>query len=239
MNYQGIYNNIINKAKIQFRSKQDAYFERHHILPKCLGGGNTKENLVLLTAKEHYICHLLLCKIYKNDIKIRAKMLYAFYMMKTKYVHHMRYNGKSFEWAKLQLYGSNGCARGENSIWYGKKHSNTSKEKMRTKRKIACQNPNERERLKLLATNRTEEHKEKIINANKGKKRSTESKLRMSESHKGLQLNEKNGKSRKCIVMGTIYPSIREAGRSLNINSDTILSRIRSQSNRFLDYQYA
>lgn len=39
------------------------YVERHHIVPKSIGGTNKKSNLVTLTAKEHYICHLLLTKM--------------------------------------------------------------------------------------------------------------------------------------------------------------------------------
>lgn len=38
----------------------DGYHERHHILPKCLGGGNEEENLIDLYAKEHFIAHKLL-----------------------------------------------------------------------------------------------------------------------------------------------------------------------------------
>lgn len=39
------------------------YTEKHHIIPKSLGGSNDKENLVALTAKEHFVCHLLLTKM--------------------------------------------------------------------------------------------------------------------------------------------------------------------------------
>jgi hypothetical protein len=39
------------------------YFERHHIIPKSLGGNNSTTNLVNLTAREHFICHWLLVKM--------------------------------------------------------------------------------------------------------------------------------------------------------------------------------
>lgn len=43
------------------RSKGDGkYYEKHHIIPKWMGGSDKKENLVLLTAREHYLCHYLL-----------------------------------------------------------------------------------------------------------------------------------------------------------------------------------
>jgi hypothetical protein len=71
MNYQNIYNQIIERAKGR---KLEGYKERHHIIPKCLGGDNSKENLVDLTAREHYICHRLLCKIYPNNNSLSSAL---------------------------------------------------------------------------------------------------------------------------------------------------------------------
>ena len=59
------------------------YCETHHILPKCLGGTNTDDNLINLTAREHYVAHLLLVKIYqkKNDKNAVIRMSLALYSM--------------------------------------------------------------------------------------------------------------------------------------------------------------
>lgn len=62
MNYQKIYNDLISRA--QAREPLSEYKETHHIVPKCMGGSDDKENLVELTAREHFIAHWLLCKIY-------------------------------------------------------------------------------------------------------------------------------------------------------------------------------
>jgi hypothetical protein len=76
MNYIKIYDNIIFAAKIQNRTKLRKnqkgyiYYENHHIVPKCLGGNDDEENLVLLTAREHFVCHKLLTYIHKNNRKI-------------------------------------------------------------------------------------------------------------------------------------------------------------------------
>lgn len=70
MDYESVYKNLILKAQSQTRSKKQSYCEQHHILPKCLNGPNSKENLVLLTAKEHFVAHHLLWKIYPENIKI-------------------------------------------------------------------------------------------------------------------------------------------------------------------------
>jgi hypothetical protein len=71
MNYQRIHDTIINNASSQYRKKyQGIYYEKHHIIPKCMGGNDSSENLVLLTAKEHYIVHILLCEIYPSNHKL-------------------------------------------------------------------------------------------------------------------------------------------------------------------------
>ena len=79
MNYQRIYDEIIERAKPRGLNKKllEGYFEKHHIKPKCLGGTNDKSNLVLLTAREHYLCHRLLMKIYKNDYRL----IFAYHRM--------------------------------------------------------------------------------------------------------------------------------------------------------------
>lgn len=66
MDYRKIYIKIITNAKKQNRNKSNGYFESHHILPKSLFPlwKNKPSNKVLLTAREHFFCHLLLAKIY-------------------------------------------------------------------------------------------------------------------------------------------------------------------------------
>lgn len=61
--YTKWYFKIVNNSKIQNRVKGEIYYEKHHKIPKSLGGNNTKSNIVLLTGREHYICHLLLTKM--------------------------------------------------------------------------------------------------------------------------------------------------------------------------------
>jgi hypothetical protein len=81
MNYKSIYDKIVEKTKERKFSwtRTEEYFERHHIIPKCLGGSNKKENLTMMTAKEHYVCHHLLWKIYKDD----KRLALAFHKMKS------------------------------------------------------------------------------------------------------------------------------------------------------------
>lgn len=76
MNYQRIYDSIIYRARVR---KIDGYTELHHVLPRCLGGSDDHSNLVRLTPEEHYLCHLVLLKIYPNEHKLvfAARMMCA------------------------------------------------------------------------------------------------------------------------------------------------------------------
>lgn len=76
MNYESIYKRLVsNKAK-RIKDKSN-YYETHHIIPRSMGGGNEKSNLVLLTAREHFVAHKLLTKIYPKS----WKMKFALFMM--------------------------------------------------------------------------------------------------------------------------------------------------------------
>lgn len=85
MHYQKIYNQIIENAKIR---QMSGYCEKHHIIPKCLGGDDSKENLVKLTFREHFICHWLLCKLNPNNGKLHhafSRMTMASYKNKERF----------------------------------------------------------------------------------------------------------------------------------------------------------
>jgi hypothetical protein len=71
MNYERIHDNIIANAKISNRSKKTGIYERHHIIMTSVGGSDTDENTVLLTPKEHFIIHYLLWKMYPDDRRYR------------------------------------------------------------------------------------------------------------------------------------------------------------------------
>ena len=75
MNYLKIYTDLIQKGLD--RDAIEGYFEKHHIIPKCLGGTNKASNIVKLTAREHIIAHFLLVRIYPKN----AKLKYAAWMM--------------------------------------------------------------------------------------------------------------------------------------------------------------
>lgn len=57
----------------------DIYGERHHVVPKSLGGTNEESNLVKLLAREHFVCHRLLVKM--TEGKDKARMVHAAHCM--------------------------------------------------------------------------------------------------------------------------------------------------------------
>jgi hypothetical protein len=71
--YKKWYDNIIANAVIRGWTKKSSpvYTEKHHIIPSSLGGTNDKENLVFLTAREHFICHWLLTKMVTEQYKYK------------------------------------------------------------------------------------------------------------------------------------------------------------------------
>ena len=91
MNYQLHYEKLISKARNRSILKSE-YSEVHHIIPKSLGGDNSKDNLIELFPEEHLVAHLLLSKIYSDN----KKMLHAVFRMS----QYRRYTNKTYAWLK-------------------------------------------------------------------------------------------------------------------------------------------
>jgi len=70
----------------------DGVTEKHHIIPKSLGGTDKLDNLVALSPKAHFICHWLLTKMLDDNTQ-KQKMYYAFnfMLMKPKDLKNRRY----------------------------------------------------------------------------------------------------------------------------------------------------
>lgn len=101
--YSRIYFRIVEKSVSFGRNRSNGqYFERHHIVPKSLGGTNAKTNIVLLTAREHFICHWLLTKFTASDN--RLKMLAALGSMSLA-KDRRRLTSKQYEIARAAVAG--------------------------------------------------------------------------------------------------------------------------------------
>lgn len=128
MNYAKIYNNLIGRAKNRVLS---GYVERHHIIPRCMGGGDDISNLVALTAEEHFIAHQLLVKMYPSNYKL----VYACNFMRAGSKNMPdRINNKMYGWIKKKLSAIRKQNSGVKAPNYGKTHSIEAREKMRQAR---------------------------------------------------------------------------------------------------------
>lgn len=110
MNYNRIYASIVLRAQAEYKhrrqqQKQGQYYELHHIIPKSLGGINSLMNRALLTAKEHFICHWLLTRMYPEGTDEYRKMIYAFWRMRsTNGSNHKRYiNAAAYERLRIEF----------------------------------------------------------------------------------------------------------------------------------------
>jgi hypothetical protein len=96
MNLELIYKKICERGQIRILDKS-TYTEKHHIIPRCIGGSDDKTNLTKLTAKEHFICHKILCKLYPDNEKLR----YAFWAMCNQKVNrNYIVSSRDYEFAK-------------------------------------------------------------------------------------------------------------------------------------------
>lgn len=94
MNYQEIYIRLVKRGQNRIL---EGYREIHHIVPRCLGGTNEENNLVSLTPEEHYLCHLLLVKIYPNNIQLVKAAMFM-----TSANNNVKRNNKAYGWLKRQ-----------------------------------------------------------------------------------------------------------------------------------------
>ena len=181
--YTKWYKSIIANA-IQ-RVNNDGSFEKHHIIPKSLGGTNIATNLVKLTPKEHYICHLLLTKMVEGAA--RQKMWYAHYMM-MRGINRYKPTARMYDIARRNLVEANKLRPGPS---LGKKMSEETKQKISRSQKGIPKGPKTDEhKAKLGKYIRTDRHKVDISNMRKSQiglfKHSEETKSKMSAWQKGV-----------------------------------------------------
>ena len=168
MNYQRIYDSIVLYALKRNISKgSDIIVESHHIVPKHCGGSNRKDNLVNLTLREHYVCHVLLARIYKNT---------PYYAGMCRAVVAMNQRGGT----KSRVYET---IRGTHI-------KNLRNQIISEEQKNAISKANKGNKARLGMKN-TEQWRQKFSAATTGKlKHDAESRARMSEARKGTTVSQ-------------------------------------------------
>lgn len=115
MDYQKIYQHLIDRGNNR-TPLDDEYYERHHIIPRCLGGTDDPDNVVTLTGREHFIAHLCLVKIHKDN----HKLVHAANMMSVGSMHNNRSGNRRYEWLrKLHSNAISVAQTGEGNSQFG------------------------------------------------------------------------------------------------------------------------
>jgi len=175
MNYKKIYNQIITRGQ---NRNLIGYKEKHHIIPRCLGGID-ENNIVELTAKEHFICHKLLTEIYPTETKLH----HAVWIMINGYNKNRKYKIGSREYQRLK----------ENIVFtetHRKKLSVASMGNTRALGRIVSKETRRKISESNLGQTRSEETKKKISESLTGKTHSEETRKKMSKSKKGILRTE-------------------------------------------------
>lgn len=198
MNYKKHYDLLIEKA--QARVKPDCYFEKHHIVPRCAGGSDKKSNLVNLTAREHYVAHVLLAKAFGGA--------HWFAVMSFKNRVDYDVNSRTYEVSKHE------ASKLLKKMFTGKKLSDEHKSKISLG---IIGNTN------TLGRKLSEEHKTKIVESLMGNQRtlgkvaSDETRAKMSKSHSG-EKHHYFGVARSQEVKDKIRATLKARNSLLRLN---------------------
>ena len=191
--YKDYINRILNCR--ENKRDEDEYQEVHHILPKCQGGDNAKNNLIYLYAQEHYFCHKLLA-LENSDVQ---DLQYAWWNMCHVFSKGREYDVSPEDYAEsrkrfAELSSVNNS--GSNSYWYNRKQSNESNEK-RSQSLKGEKNP-------MYGKTHTKDVKDSISKNNKGK--------RTGGSHP-------RSRKVKCLNTGEIFNTAVEAAKHYGLKS--------------------
>jgi hypothetical protein len=223
MNYEKIYKQIIERAKNRVI---EGYTEKHHIIPKCMNGTNNPENLVKLTAREHFLVHWLLHEMYPNSADLR----YAFWSMCRNSDNQKRYTPSSrvYGYAKEQML----------EVWQKFKPSESQIDSVKkrltgTKWYHKLDGTN----LRTLPTDPVLENGEWINGRFNGKLISN--KANKEKESKYLGKKRPTTSNRECSIDGVLFDSAKAAADYYGINEYTMRDRLSRQPNgKFKNWFY-
>lgn len=177
MNYQKHYDLLIQRAALENRKKYEKshinyiYYEKHHIIPKCMGRSNIKSNLVELTPEEHFLAHQLLVKIYPEQ----QKLIFA--------VHRMcsgtERNNKMFGWLRRQH------ADAMSDLHLGKIMSTDTRTKMSSSKKGKPKSIEAIQNMTNAQQNRSDKVRKNMSDAKMGHEVSIETRAKIRENNLG------------------------------------------------------
>lgn len=222
--YLRLYIRLIKRCQSMTVEELSGYTEKHHILPKCLGGDNKKANLVIMPIRYHIITHFVILEVYPDNIDL-AYAVTIFINGGKNYQNKKRIEiiNKSFstrtialvrEKAMIPLKSEENKKR-ISEFMKGRKFSEETKKKL-SDGKIGELNPQ-------FGIPKDEEFKEimsiKMRGSNNPNYGKDYSKNRTYRSTSG----SKNGKAKKVVGPdGKIYGSASEAAKENNIKYKTL-----------------
>jgi len=205
--YLSRYTKFITWYKTKF-TYISGYYEKHHIIPKCMGGTDDAENIVLLPSRAHFIAHALLHKAYPEH----TGLAHAFAMMAVN--NHNQH--RSFS---SRLYALSKVAR--SNALKGVSRPDWVKEKLR-KPKSNRDN---------YSKPKSEEHKRKIGLAHKGKKKSPEAVHKCQKSKEKYFEEMKIATANKTVILRKEFTASKlsrmEFAKQQNIPYNTIKKFLR------------
>jgi hypothetical protein len=200
VNYQRIYGEIIERARC--RTKPACYCERHHVIPKSMGGNDAAANLVWLTAREHYIAHWLLFKAHRTQA-----MAFAWYRMT-----HGRNLGRYV--SHTYAYAQAARAAATSSLFKGARLTEEHRQKLQAaKRGKTYAQMGRSQDSPLRGRRASAEHRAKVSAASKGRRHTDDTRQKMRASKLG-EANPRFGKETSQATKLKIAEAIRVASKA-------------------------
>lgn len=235
MNYEHLYDDIIQRGCGR-PLDPSVYYEKHHIIPKSFGGSNDVQNLVWLTAKEHFVAHHLLWKFSKGQNKIKA--MHAFFAMcflqRPGIQQRIKISSRIFEHVRREY------AASKKGIAFSPEHRQKLSEAKQGKHQ--SDQTNSKRSVTLQGQNKSLTHRRNISLARQGSQnpmfgRTPWNKGTTVPQERRAQISKSLAHLRRPVfIHGQTFVSIREASRHLGIHTSTIWNRIKSSSNQ--EYHY-
>lgn len=160
MDYRRHYVALIDRARYR---ELHGYTEKHHVLPRCLGGGDEPQNIVRLTPEEHFVAHQLLMRMHPDN----GKLVFAALAMTRGRPSNRRYG-----WLRRNF------SLRMSEVWLGKKRPPFTEEH---RRNIGEASANR------VHGPQTEEHKDRLSAAHKGKRLTAEHRQKLAEAKLGTK----------------------------------------------------
>ena len=100
--YTKVYYQIIDRALTRpYKKVKNDGYQKHHIIPKSIGGADSADNLIILNYKEHRVCHCLLIKMQlTKSAEIKMRHAYGFFNKSS------RYNGPRYKQGKDNIFST-------------------------------------------------------------------------------------------------------------------------------------